>query len=75
MTEFYGSRERWLAGLCPCCGCCLCDWEWLGVVHEPLPIGESVVLCGRCIGNEHHLTPPGYAELLLASLLPERLRQ
>jgi hypothetical protein len=28
------------------------------------------MFCGRCIGGEHHLTPPGYLPLLLEALLP-----
>lgn len=67
--EFEGSRARWLRGLCPCCGGRLCEWEWRGEVHEPAPIGEGVMLCGRCIGNEHHLTPE-FVPLMLASLVP-----
>jgi len=69
MSDFDGTRERWLAGLCPCCGGDLCEWEWRDEVHEPQPIAEGVMLCGRCIGNEHHVTP-GFTEVILASLVP-----
>ncbi len=68
-ADFDDCRSRWLAGLCPCCGASICEWEWDDVVWEPAAIAEGVQLCGRCIGNEHDVTP-GFTELLLASLVP-----
>jgi hypothetical protein len=63
---FTGSRERWLAGLCPCCGAEMNWWP----STEPQTVADGVVMCGRCIENEHHLRPPGFLPLLLAALLP-----
>lgn len=59
-------RRAWLMGRCPCCGSEL-D-EWLGT--QPKAVAEGVAFCGRCIRNEHHLTPEGFLELLLEALLP-----
>lgn len=44
----------WRGGLCPCCGDDLVLWEWDGTVYEPEAVAEEVILCGRCIGNEHY---------------------
>ena len=70
VSDFKGCRRLWLAGLCPCCGGDLDDWEWEGVVHEPQAVAEGVMFCGRCIANEHHTDPPQVLPLLLESLLP-----
>ncbi len=45
--------RRWAAGLCPCCGAEL-DW-WRDI--EPQAIGEGVMVCGRCVDNEHGIRP------------------
>lgn len=70
MSWYEDIRPRWLAGCCPCCAGCIDDWEWQGQVHDPEPIGEGVILCGRCIANRHHSDPPVNRLLLLAALLP-----
>jgi hypothetical protein len=45
------------------------DWTHpsTGEVTEPEPVAEGVMLCGRCIANEH-MDPPGYLEALLESI-------
>jgi hypothetical protein len=68
-SDFADARPRWLAGLCPCCGGDICEWEWRDDIWEPKAIGEGVMICGRCVGNDH-MAPDGFVELLLASLLP-----
>lgn len=45
---------RWKRGDCPCCPSELVEWDWNGVVYQPEAVAEGVILCGRCIGNEHH---------------------
>lgn len=50
------TRRRFLAGLCPCCCGDIIPWPGPdGIDYEPEPVAEGVMLCGRCIGNEHHL--------------------
>ena len=41
--------RRWARGDCPCCGAAL-DW-WPDVAPEA--IGEGVMICGRCVENDH----------------------
>lgn len=69
--DFRDARARWLRGLCPCCGAPPDEWEHYrtGEVTEPKAIAEDVVICGRCIANDH-LEPDGFVEFLLASLIP-----
>jgi hypothetical protein len=69
LSDFAGTRERWLAGACPCCGGPICEHEYRNEVTDPQLVAEGVTLCGRCIANEHHETD-GFLELLVASLLP-----
>lgn len=57
-------RDYWLAGLCPCCGADL-DW-WM---TQPESIAEGVMMCGRCIENDHHQRPPEFLPLLLKALV------
>jgi hypothetical protein len=69
--DFTECRRLWLAGKCPCCGAELDSW--INSNHEtiqPEAIAEGVMMCGRCIGNEHHIRPEGFLEMLLKSLLP-----
>ena len=53
--------SRWAAGLCPCCGMDIEPWEWQDVITDPEPLVEGVMVCGRCVANEH-LSRPGYEE-------------
>lgn len=57
-------RELALAGLCPCCGM---EPDWYD--HDPLAIAEGVLMCGRCVVNEHHLRPPSFLGRLLHAVL------
>jgi hypothetical protein len=57
--------DRWLRGDCLCCGADL-DW-WPDT--DPEPVAEGVMMCGRCIANEHHLRPPEVLASLLAALV------
>jgi len=62
-------RPRWEAGLCPCCGSELCAWPGPdGTEHQPAPIAEGVIMCGRCIGNQHNDAETTAA--LLSALVP-----
>jgi hypothetical protein len=71
--DFAGCRAYWLAGLCPCCGGELDDWVSLaGDVVDPEAIGEGVMLCGRCTGNEH-AADPEFRDAMLAAILPPGL--
>jgi CO dehydrogenase/acetyl-CoA synthase alpha subunit len=65
-------RKRWEAGLCPCCAGDICEWTatYDGTVYEPEPIAEGVMMCGRCIGNEHHAGEFNVVPLILAALVP-----
>lgn len=60
----------WAAGRCPCCQGDLSDWchpsTW--EITDPEPVAEGVILCGRCIANEHHLAPLGFLEALLEAI-------
>lgn len=51
---FSDAHARWAAGRCPCCASDMCEWEWNGEVAEPRAIGEGVMMCGRCVANNHH---------------------
>ena len=64
------AQARWRAGRCPCCGMPLEPWEWKGTITPPEPIAESVMLCGRCIANDHHADPPQARRHLLMLLVP-----
>lgn len=71
-------RRYWLAGLCLCCGGELIPWEspnGTGTVHDPEPVAEGVIACGRCIGNRHFDDEangfPGFLDMMLKALLPE----
>ena len=68
--DFEDARPRWLAGLCPCCGSDICEWEWNDVTTEPEAIAEGVMICGRCIANDHLNAADGFTQALLASLVP-----
>lgn len=62
-------RRRWMAGRCPCCGGGLYSWPGPdGVEHQPEAIGEGVMMCGRCMGNEHYIET---ADLILKALAQE----
>ena len=62
------SYRRWAAGRCPCCAGPVDDWEdSAGEITDPEAIAERVMLCGRCIANEHH-TPPGFLAALLEAI-------
>ena len=45
-------RDLWAAGRCPCCGCFPAASEGT-YGGQPKAIGEGVIMCGRCIENEH----------------------
>jgi hypothetical protein len=60
MEDFADAYARWAAGCCPCCGG--------GLGESPEPIGEGVMLCGRCIENEHHLTAGEFVPMMLAAI-------
>jgi len=60
--DFKGTYSRWVSGKCPCCGSDLGEDE--GTC--PQTIAEGVVLCGRCIRQEHHLTAGVVEGILLA---------
>ena len=62
-------RRLWQAGLCLCCGGELCGWKWNGIVHEPTAIAEGVMMCGRCIGNNHQEVD-GLLTGMLRALVP-----
>lgn len=55
----------WRAGRCPCCGGPLDSWEWRGEVTEPQALAELVMLCGRCVANEHGRESTDFASTLL----------
>jgi hypothetical protein len=58
-------RELWLKGLCPCCAGSMIKWEHQdGTVYEPEFVADMVMLCGRCIGNEHTRDDPAGRETL-----------
>lgn len=61
-------RTRWLAGLCPCCGAGICGWDhtYRDESFEPEAIGEGVVICGRCVGNQHLGDPEFRVAMLMA---------
>lgn len=62
------TRRYYQAGMCPCCGSDLTSWPSpSGEYIEPQAIAEGVMLCGRCIGNEHQETP-GFVEWILQSI-------
>lgn len=42
--------QRWAAGLCPCCAGDVCEYY---DATQPQAIGEGVMVCGRCVANEH----------------------
>jgi hypothetical protein len=63
-SDLDGTRERWQAGLCPCCGMALTE-HYDGT--KPQAIGEGVEICGRCVANEH--MRDGFSDLILASLV------
>lgn len=69
--DFAGARARWLAARCPCCGGEICGWDhpYRDEAFEPEAIGEDVMLCGRCIGNEH-AADPEFRDAMLAAILP-----
>jgi hypothetical protein len=69
--DFEDVRSRWLAGLCPCCGSEICGWDhtYRDESYEPEPIAEGVMICGRCVGNEH-VVDPEFRDAMLAALLP-----
>jgi len=58
LSDMAGDAARlYHAGRCPCCGSKLYEWtDSRDVTYQPAQIGEGVLLCGRCIGNEHHET-------------------
>ena len=63
-SDLDGTWERWRAGLCPCCGMAViehCDGTM------PQALGEGVLICGRCVANEH--MRDGFGDLILASLV------
>lgn len=64
---FSDSYARWADGKCPCCASEICDWEWDGQVYEPQAIGEGVMMCGRCIGNNHH-EETGFIPMMLEAI-------
>jgi hypothetical protein len=55
--DFRDAYARWKMLLCPCCASEMCDWEWRGEVTEPRAIAEGIMLCGRCIANDHAADP------------------
>lgn len=57
--------RRWAAGCCPCCGGEL-DHDVDG--QAPAPIGEGVMICGRCVANDH-MQPPGLVAAILAAIV------
>lgn len=62
-------RRYYQAGRCPCCGSGLYEWRNnKGDVFYPEAIGEEVLLCGRCIANEHQIRPPEVVQWILQSL-------
>lgn len=61
-SDFESCRARWLAGLCPCCGSGLNDWD-----EEPSVVAEGVVMCGRCIKNQHY-DPPEFLQSMLEAI-------
>lgn len=65
------TRERWLAGLCLCCGGEMGSWDhpYLDEHYEPSMIAEGVMLCGRCTGCQH-LENPRLRAACLAALVP-----
>lgn len=64
--DFADCRSRWLAGECPCCGGEICE-HYDGT--QPEPLGEGVMICGRCIANEH-MADPEFCGAMLGALLP-----
>jgi hypothetical protein len=62
--DYAKCRERWLSGLCPCCGVPL---DARG--QDPVPVAENVRFCGFCIG---HADDPEHVSLVLQAILPGR---
>lgn len=60
--EFESCRRYWASGLCPCCGSGLNDWD-----EEPEAVAEGVMMCGRCIKNEHY-NPPQFLKMMLEAI-------
>jgi hypothetical protein len=57
--------RRWSDGWCPCCAGDIDEWI---DGTQPQAIGEGVMLCGRCIANEHHLEPPALVMAILEAI-------
>jgi hypothetical protein len=69
VSESDSIRRAWEDGKCPCCTGDLIPWPGPdGVEHEPEAIAEGVMMCGRCMGNEHYIEA---AEFILSSLIPK----
>ena len=54
--DFADAYARWADGDCPCCGVMRMESYWpdnYGEPHAPQVIGEGVMICGRCVANEH----------------------
>jgi hypothetical protein len=68
---YSSARERWLAGVCPCCGFEIAPSRHPKEGHEifyPKAIAEGVVFCGDCI-EYGHAEIPGFAEAVLQSII------
>lgn len=61
--------NSWAAGRCPCCGMALDEWWWKGEVTQPVAIGEGVIMCGRCIANEHGRESADFIPTLLLCIV------
>lgn len=55
--------RRWASLCCPCCGA-----ELEAADPDRQAIGEGVVICGRCVLNDH-LEPPALVAAMLEAIL------
>jgi acetyltransferase-like isoleucine patch superfamily enzyme len=66
LEDFAAAYDRWAALLCPCCGVAEFNDATDG---PPAVIGEGVMICGRCVANEHGRESDQFFPMMLTAIL------